>query len=196
MIQRATNPRTTAFGNREFTRDEYERMVEARILGPDERVELLEGEIVPMSPQGMRHIAVLELVAESLRRAFGAGYWVRVQSSFPVSETSMPEPDVIVVPGTPRDYLQKHPDTALLVVEVAESSLSQDRGRKVRIYATARIAEYWVVNLVEGVLEVHREPTLTAGGATYASVQRLDRNARIAPLGSPAAAIDVAAILP
>lgn len=152
-------------------------MVETGILGPDDRVELLEGEILEMSPEKSRHAAAVDLAAEVLRAAFGPGRTVRVQHPIALGDASEPEPDLAVVEGSPRDYAHAHPTTAVLVVEVSDTSLDYDRRRKAAAYARSGIAEYWIVNLVENRLEVHREPTPNG----YRGVTVLEVAARIKP---------------
>lgn len=116
-----------------------------------------------------------------------------------LDERSEPEPDIMVVPGRPRDYLDAHPSRPVLVVEVADTSLTLDRLRKGALYARAGIADYWIVNLIDEVLEVYREPVRASsphGEWTYESVRLLRRNAVITPLPVPRARIRVAAVLP
>src|SRR5919198_1146345 len=113
-----------------WTREEYLKMVEAGVFKPGERVELIEGRNVAMSPQNSPHFTAVSLVEEALRTLFGAGYVVRVQGPLDLSPTSQPEPDIAVVRGTIRDYAGAHPTTALLVVEVSDSTLAFDRGEK------------------------------------------------------------------
>ena len=141
-----------------WDRDEYERMIETGILGPGDRVELLEGEIVEMSPEKSRHATAVDLALECLRKAFGPGFTVRVQHPLSLGDRSEPQPDLAVVEGLPRDYADRHPGEAALVVEAADTSLEHDRARKARVYAQAGIPEYWIINLVEQRLEVHRDP--------------------------------------
>jgi Uma2 family endonuclease len=93
-----------------------------------------------------------------LRTVFGAGFMVRAQLPLALGQHSEPEPDVAVVLGTPDDYPDDHPNTAILVVEVSDSRLAYDRTIKASLYAAAGIPEYWIVNLVERQLEIHREP--------------------------------------
>ncbi|MCI0636706.1 MAG: Uma2 family endonuclease, partial [Actinobacteria bacterium] len=143
---------------RRWTRDEYYRMAETGILRPDDRVELIDGEILTKSPQRSVDATAVLLSQEALHAAFGAGFDVRPQLPLALGEASEPEPDLAVVPGVPRDYRESHPTTALLVVEVAETSLAFDRGGKQALYARAGIPEYWIVDLVEGTLEVFRSP--------------------------------------
>lgn len=166
-------------------------MVDAGILGPLDHVELLDGEIIEMSPEKSRHAASVDLAAEALRVAFGAGFTIRVQHPLALSESSEPEPDVAVVPGSPRDYVHGHPARALLVVEVSDTSLDYDRHRKAAAYAAAGIAEYWIVNLVEMQLEVHRRPS----GGAYAERTVLDRTGQMQP-SAAAVAVSVADLLP
>jgi Uma2 family endonuclease len=110
-----------------------------------------------------------------------------------------PEPDVAIVAGTPRDYVNAHPSTAILVVEVADSSLRLDRRLKAGLYARARLPEYWIANLVDGVLEVHRHPELTRDAAyawTYGSVEIRHRGDTVTPLALSGRTILVADLLP
>jgi Uma2 family endonuclease len=130
--------------------------------------------------------------------ALGRSWRIRVQLPLALGPDSEPEPDVSVVRGTPRDAPSGHPTTAALVVEVADSSLRLDRGPKARVYARAGIADYWIVNLIDRVLEVHREPSgpRPGGQSAYAAVHTLDADAIIAPLAAPPARIAVADLLP
>lgn len=120
------------------------------------RVEFVFGEVVDMGKQGWQHAAALDLLVAALRRAFPAHYWVRELKTFPVAG-SEPEPDAIVVPGSPRDYTD-HPISALLVVEVSDSTLQYDLTTKAELYATAGIADYWVLDVTNRELHVFRDP--------------------------------------
>lgn len=134
-----------------------------------------------------------------LARAFGDDYVVRPQLPVALDDTSQPEPDLVVVPGGPWDYVHRHPATPLLLVEIAETSLALDRRHKGGLYARAGIADYWIVKLRDAVLEVYREPAPCADarfGADYRSVQVLARDASVSPLAAPAARIAVADLLP
>ena len=154
---------------RRWTREEYDRLVAVGVLGEDERVQLVEGEIVEMSPQGAWHATAVRLVEEALRRAFGEGFDVRVQLPLALGPDSEPEPDVAVVRGGPRDYRDRHPtgQDTVLVVEVAESTWRFDRERKAKVYAGAGIEEYWILNLEGRVLEVYRGPEGEGTGRSY-----------------------------
>jgi Uma2 family endonuclease len=185
---------TTAFAPRPhlWSRADYERLVASGVFGPDDRVELLEGEIIEMTPEKSRHAATVDLVLEALRRAFGASHTIRVQHPLAVSGTSEPQPDLAVVPGSARDYMDQHPVSAALVVEVSDTSLDYDRTKKALVYAQAGIADYWIVNLVEGVVEVHREP----GAEGYGTTERLESGETVSPLAASGAAIAVGDLLP
>lgn len=181
-----------------MTRLRYDRLVDAGVFGPEDRVELLDGLLVARELQGRRHAAVVVLVRAALEKAFGRAYHVREEKPIALDDQSEPEPDVVVVPGTPRDYLAAHPSRPVLLVEVADTSLAIDRLRKGSLYARAGVADYWVVNLIEEVLEVYREPVLAPAESDwkYNSVRRLRRNATVTPLAAPRARIRVAALLP
>ena len=146
---------------RRWTRADYYRMAEVGLLGWDERTELLDGEVFVMSPVGPSHYAAVRAVAETLEAVFGPGFDVREQSSIVLSDASEPEPDIAVVAGTWRDFADHHPQAAevCLLVEISDSTLRFDQGRKARSYAREGISDYWVVNLVDRRLEVRREPT-------------------------------------
>lgn len=175
-----------------WARAEYERLVSAGVLGPSDRVELLEGEIIEMTPEKSRHAAAVDLSVEALRSAFGSSFSIRVQHPLAVSEASEPEPDLAVVRGSARDYVDQHPKSAVLVVEVSDTSLEYDRTRKARVYAGAGIAEYWIVNIVAGILEVHRDP----GESGYQSLQKLRTGDLVSPLAAAGASVAVADLLP
>jgi Uma2 family endonuclease len=146
-------------------------MIEAGILNEDEPIELIEGRLIVAEPQNTPHARAIELAADALRAAFGPGWRIRVQLPIALEPDSEPEPDVSVVAGSPRDGGHDHPSHTALVVEVADTSVRLDRTVKARVYAQGGIAEYWIVNLVARVLEVHRAPRRRAGRHTrYATV--------------------------
>jgi Uma2 family endonuclease len=175
-----------------WTRAEYDRMVEAAVFQPEARLELVEGEIVNMTPQGSFHSTITQLLNEALRDVFGKGFTVRVQMPLAVDDHSEPEPDIAVVKGAPRDYLNAHPLTALLVVEVADTTLGFDRIRKKRVYARNGIRDYWVVDVKAERLEVYRDPL----GDDYASKATYGRGDRIQPLAVPGSYLEVTDLLP
>lgn len=181
---------------RRWTREEYYRLAEQGYF-EGQRVELIEGRIVQMPAQGLPHTRGVELVDNYAREAFGKGFRHRVQMPFRAADGSDPEPDLLVVPGTPRDPADGHPTTATLIVEVADTSLRYDR-RKARLYALSGIEDFWILNLLDGTLEVYRDPIPepSDNGPPYASIRVLTRGESIAPLGAPAAVVKVADLLP
>ncbi len=184
---------------RRWMRTEYERLVDQGMFREHERLELLDGLLVMREPQGSRHGAGVAALCAVLARAFGAGFHVRPQLPIALDDTSEPEPDVVVVPGVPWDYVSSHPSAPVLVVEIAETSLSIDRAHKGSLYARAGIADYWIVNLAEALLEIYREPApapSARSGWEYRSIQRLTSGATIVPLAAPSARIAVADLLP
>lgn len=165
---------------------QYFDLVDQGVLQPDDRVELLEGVVVVMSPKNPWHDTAVHMVFEALRRVAGDRAAVRCQSTL-LLESSAPEPDVAVVPGTIADYVERHPSAALLVVECADASLPQDRLSKSRMYAAAGIAEYWIVSRRDDAIEVFRDPD--AAAAVYRSRRVALRGERVMPV---AFAADVA----
>lgn len=183
---------------RRFRRVEYDQLVELGMF-VGERLELLDGLLVVREPQGTYHAAIVAQVGRVLAAAFGAGWHARLHAPLALDDESEPEPDVAIVAGTERDYLTAHPSTAALIVEVADSSLRMDRRFKTGLYARARMREYWIVNLVDGTLEVYREPQSAPGsvfGAIYGVAEILEPSAAVTPLRAPAARIAVADLLP
>lgn len=176
-----------------WTRVEYDRLVDAGVLSPEERVELLEGDIVRMWPQKPGHSTAIGNVEDVLRAIFRTNVHVRVQMPFLGDDFSEPEPDIAVVRGHRRDYLVAHPATAVLLVEVSDSTLDYDRRRKGPAYARADVAEYWIVNLVDRVIEVYRDPTPDRG---YQTVTRHRPGESFSPLAAPGATIAVDDLLP
>lgn len=183
---------------RRWTRQQYDRLIEIGVLQEDDPIELIEGRLVVAEPQRDPHARAVELVAEALRLAFGRGWRIRVQLPLALSPDSAPEPDVAVVRGTPRDAPSGHPTTAALVVEIADTSLPLDRGTKAQVYARAGITDYWIVNLLDRVLEVYRQPSAREprGRARYTEVETFGADAALVPLAAPDATISVADLLP
>lgn len=151
---------------RPLRRVEYELLVEQGVFGEDERIQLLDGELVVLSPQKAPHAGMVEALTERLVPALVGRARVRVQLPLVAGELSEPEPDLAVVPADePRD---RHPQRALLVIEVADSTLSLDLVRKARIYATAGVPAYWVIDVNADVVHVHSDPAPDG----YATVTR------------------------
>lgn len=181
-----------------WTRDEYYRMGE---LGwfRGQRVELLDGEIMVLSPQGPSHATSTDRVRRVLEHTLGEGVWVRMQLPVDFGSYSEPEPDVSVVTGSLEDYTSAHPTTVLLIVEVSDTTLSYDRNRKASLYARAGIADYWIINLVNGQLEVRRQPVPNPTkryGFDYNEVTILHDGESVAPLCRPQVRIPVCDLLP
>ena len=163
---------------------DYDRMIEGGVFDRREqrRLEFIRGEIREMAPIGSVHEAVVDRLTEWSIKSLPEGKaWVRVQNSIglPTLE-SAPEPDIAWV--TRRDYLQGRPvaEDVLLVIEVSESTLAYDRGEKANLYAAAGIADYWVINLVDRSVGVHRDP----GPAGYRSLQTYTADDEVRPLAA------------
>jgi len=182
-----------------ITRAEFEALLESGVFAPEERLELLAGELTRREPVGTQHAVAVRLVQIALERILPEGYDVRPQLPLALGEYDEPFPDIAVVAGSPRDYLQEHPTTAVLVVEIAETSLRTDRDIKGSLYAQAGIPEYWLLNLKERVLEVYRDPApdpKAIYGAHYRQKQILSPGATVAPLFQPTTPIAVESLLP
>ncbi len=147
-----------------------------------------------MSPQNGPHIAATLLIQAALASVFQSGWVILVQMPLVLDTGSKPEPDLAVVRGEPRDFVPGPPTTAELVVEVADTTLAFDLGRKAELYARAGIPEYWVLNLLDRVLVVHRRPDCSTGG--FDEITRLAETALVSPLAAPTAAIPVRDLLP
>ncbi len=183
---------------RRWTRLEYERLVDAGFFR-GEPIELIGGELLVAEPQGNPHAVAVILTAEALRAVFGAGWVVREEKPIAPDDDSEPEPDVCVVPGAPRDHLCGHPARPVLVVEVADSTLAWDRANKGSLYARAGVTDYWIVNLVDRVLEVYRRPISDMSapfGWRYESVETHRPPASVSPLARPGVPVAVADLLP
>lgn len=188
-----------AIRTKRWTRLEYERLIDLGAFGPEDRLELLGGQLVVREPQGRPHATGIRLVAQALRAAFGPRWSIEPQLPVSLDEESEPEPDVAVVAGGPRDYLASHPSRPALVVEVALTSLALDRGEKASLYARAGVEDYWIVNLVDNILEVYGGPEADPNspyGWRYGSVLTLSAGDRVRPLSVPNAEIRVADLLP
>ncbi len=177
-----------------WTVDAFLRLVTDGVLGPDDRVELLEGVIVSMAPQNLPHMAGVGRVTEALTEAVGRQGHVRIQLAFQAGHYSLPEPDAVVVPGRAADYDHIVPAVAYLVVEVADTSLKHDRLTKRAIYAAANVPEYWIVNIPDDCVEVRRDPD--PAGRRYASVSIAHRGDTLELAALPGVRISVGDLLP
>jgi Uma2 family endonuclease len=178
---------------RHFTADEVERMVDVGILSEDEPLELLEGELVVVTPQNPLHAALTERIRRLVEKAHGRGAHARTHSPLAAGLASLPEPDVGLYRGEVEDYLDHHPTghDALLVVEIATTSRLVDRA-KARIYALAGVPVYWLVDVPNRRVEVRTEPRETG---EYALTQVLEPPQQLEVPGS-GTAIAVASLLP
>ncbi len=181
-----------------WTRDEFFQMLD---LGwfQDKRVELIGGEVIEMAAQLDLHLASITATQDALRLAFGLGYWVRAQGSLDLSPHGIPSPDLAVVPGSHHGAGRTIVKSALLVVEVSDTTLSYDRYHKMSLYAAGGIADYWIVNLVQSQLEVYRDPVADSTqlfGFRYGNRTILDPVDAVSPLAAPQARITVADLLP
>lgn len=184
---------------RKLKRVEYDRLVEAEVFGPEDRIELFDGQMIFKEPQYSPHATAISLVERVLMSVLGPAWYVRVQMPVALDEESEPEPDVSVVPGNPRDYRDAHPERPVLIVEVAQSRLRFDRRQKGSLYARARVADYWIVNIPDRRLEVYRDPQPDPAapfGWRYGSAVTLGPDERVTPLAVAGAAIVVSDLLP
>jgi len=171
-----------------WTLEEYHRMIEAGILDA-RKVELLNGEIIEMSPEGTPHVFFLDRFANQLRKQLGER--AQVREGHPITipgNNSEPEPDIAVVAPLDEEYLDHHPypDNIFWIIEYADSSLKKDLETKTKVYAAVGIQEYWVVNLKAREVVIFREPI----GDTYQS-QVILRTGTISPIAFPDITLDV-----
>lgn len=150
----------TAAQRRLFTVSDYYKMAEAGILSPDDRVELIRGEILKMSPIKSQHAGVINKLVKMLIRQLDDRATVAGQNPLHISKFSEPEPDIIVARFREDEYVERHPrpEDVFLLIEVADSSLAFDRKVKTPLYAQAGIPEYWIVNLNDRQIEIFRSP--------------------------------------
>jgi Uma2 family endonuclease len=181
-----------------WKRLEYERLVEVGLFR-GEPVELIGGQLVVAEPQGSRHATAVGAADDALRAVLPAGWIVRAQMPVALDDESAPEPDLVVVPGIRAAYRDAHPTHPALALEVADTSLDFDRQHKGSLYARAGIQDYWIVNLIDRVLEVYRAPRPDPSapyGWRYGSAQSLTPADVVVPLAVPFARLAVADLLP
>jgi Uma2 family endonuclease len=178
---------------RRFTREEYHRMAEAGILHEDDRVELIEGEIVQMTPIGRRHAACVAELNHLLLPAVGQRARLWPQNPIALPDDTEPRPDIALLRPRADSYFQDdaRPEDVLLLVEVADTSQCYDRLVKLPLYGRAGVPEVWIVDLPGEVVEVHRRPTPSG----YAQVERVGRGGTVAPAAFPDIVLAVDAIL-
>ena len=179
---------------RKFTVDEYYRMAEVGILHPDERVELIDGEIILMVPIGPLHAETVEHWSNVLKERVGGPYTVRSQNPVKLGENLEPVPDLAIVLRRASGFFGSHPgpDETLMVIEVSDTTLAYDRGTKVNLYAQANIPETWVMNLVEDCIESFTGP----GPNGYANHTIYRRGDKISPSTLPDVEFAVDDLLP
>lgn len=162
------------------------------------RAELIDGEILEMSPQNNRHIVAVSRTARLLLSAFDDSYWVMIQGTIRLPRGDMPDPDFAIRPG-PMSVDNSVQPLPLLVIEVSDETLRYDRTAKASMYAANGIADYWVINLPQNVVEVYRTPVADAAakfGYRYADVVEHGRDQKICPLAAPSILFDVDRMLP
>lgn len=179
--------------SRRFTVDEYLALGAAGILAKEERVELLDGEIIQMAPIGNRHQHSVDWTAYLLHQAVGRRAMVQVRGSIQLDDASAPQPDIAVIRrGSINDIGPVLPSDVFLLVEVADSSLEFDLGEKLARYAAAGIPEVWVANLRASELVVNTEPE----GSAYANVRVVPLDGAVSPQAFPDATLAVADFIP
>lgn len=186
-------PRNPWVARRPLTVADYHRMGEAGILTEDDRVELIEGELIAMSPVGSDHSGTVNTLTRMLVRAVGDRGVVAVQNPVQLDDRSEPQPDFAILKPRPDDYRQAtpRPGDVLLIIEVANSSLAYDRAVKRALYARHGIPEFWIVNLAAAEVEVCRVP----GGDQYTELSHVGRGGVLQPALLPGVAIPVSGLL-
>lgn len=183
---------------RRWTVDEFHRLWEEGWF-EGRKPMLLDGEILEMAIPNPPHDVSIGLTQEQFRRALPVGYWIRVQMPLPLGLWTDPVPDLSVVTGSPRDYVARHPSSAVLVAEIAESSLRIDLNEKSELFAAGGILDYWVIDLNNRRLIVFRDPepsAVSTVGFHYRTRIELDSAASVSPLAAPQCSIRVADLLP
>lgn len=184
-----------------FTVDEYHKMGEAGVFGEDDRVELMDGEVVEMTPIGWRHARCVtrlntlltHFAIREAEHASGGGYEVSPQNPIFLSEYGEPQPDLVLLAQEPPEGRLPGPEEIALVVEVADTSLAYDREQKLPLYAEAGIPEAWILDLSKNRIEVYSEPGL--GGAGYGKVSRFFPGEELVSPTVPGLSFGVAEVL-
>jgi Uma2 family endonuclease len=175
---------------RGLKRAEYDRLIDLGVFGEDERLELVFGQVVQMSPIGNWHHTAVRILNAQLTVALAGRAGVSCQGPFAATDDSEPQPDIYVT--DPEPSWNAKPSRAYLVIEVAQSSLEYDRGEKAALYAQSAVEEYWIVDLENMLVEVRRE----ARDGQWRSIQTFRRGEAIAMLAFPDVLIAVADVLP
>ena len=181
-----------------WTQDEYYKMAELGFFD-GKRVELIEGEIIEMSPMNKPHATAIRILLNVLGKIFTENYIVDSQLPISFSKKNEPEPDISVVKGEIRDFITSHPKTAELIIEVSDTTLRYDREQKASLYAKNKIKDYWILNLKDSRLEVYRRPIkddTASFGYSYAERLILTTEDFVSPLAKSDVEIAVADLLP
>lgn len=184
-----------------WTSKEYYRMAEAGLF-EGKRVELIGGKIIEMSAQSRPHVTAVKRATRAFEKAFGEGWFVQSQAPLDLDSIegdSQPEPDVAVIAGEEDDYIDKHPTTAALVLEVSFATLKYDRSSKASLYASSGISDYWILNLILRQLEVYRHPSTDALAPfrySYGEELIFNEGDSVVPLAKPDTLIAVNDLLP
>ena len=178
---------------RKFTVEEYEKMTTQGIIKPDEKVELIRGEIIKMSPMGTRHAASIYRLTQLFYRKFGGLILLGVQNPIRLNNNSQPEPDLSLLIPRSDFYVAAHPcpQDIYLIIEISDSTLDYDRYTKIPLYAEANIKEVWIINLKEECLEVYRHPL----EGSYQNIQKYSINKRVFVTSFPDIEFTIAEIL-
>lgn len=177
----------------EFSVDEYQRLLEAGIFGEDDRIELLNGNLIVMSPIGVRHATAVRRINKLFHRRYGHACDIDVQNPAIIDRKSEPQPDVLLLrPGMSEKTAKPVPEDILLIFEVADSSFIFDRSDKHEAYARSGIGEYWLLDLNENRLHVFRQPA----GGTYGIESVVESSGSISPLAFPDLPVFVHQMLP
>jgi Uma2 family endonuclease len=179
----------TSEGHVRFTREAYWRLVESGLFGIDPRIELVDGEILMMSPIGPFHGALVRRLTRFFVKNLPDSIECSTQLPIVVENHSEPQPDIALLRSREDDYQNEHPLPAdvLLLIEVGQTTLGIDLGKKLRVYASARIPEYWVVDVAQKALIVHRDPL----GAAYRDVTTFIADGSVAPVAAPDCRLDL-----
>jgi Uma2 family endonuclease len=194
-LQSTTIESSSSIHLKYWTVQDYHRMSDLGILDPNERTELIAGQIVVMTAKGTPHVLTLRILANVLENALGdRSVFVSTQDPIRLDNFSEPEPDLALVKGTILDYAEHHPapEDIYLVIEVADSTLKQDCEVKDKLYARANIAEYWVIDIKNRQVRIFRDPNPTG----YGSQLMLTETHSVSPLAFPEIVLSIDSILP
>lgn len=181
-----------------WTKDQYHYLAELGFF-ENKRTEFLEGEIIEIPTMNSPHATGLTLTDEAIREVFSEGFVVRNQMPLDFGKDFEVVPDIVVIKGKARDFLDSHPKTADLVIEISDSTLGYDRNRKASLFAKFGIEDYWIVNVKDKRLEIYRRPIEYDNGYynfTYAERLIFTEQDNVSPLAFPKAKIKVADLLP